>query len=115
MKAVYIAGPFRGANAWEIEQNIQRAEAVAAQVCALGALAVCPHTMFRNFQGLLPDQFWLDATLELLRRCDAVLMTGRWSQSDGSCGEHRDACDRGLHVFYTLDEVRAWLKGDQDD
>lgn len=29
MKLLYIAGPFRGANSWEMEQNIRRAEEVA--------------------------------------------------------------------------------------
>ena len=67
MQLVYIAGPFRGANAWEIEQNVHRAERVAAQVCALGAVAVCPHSLYRNFHGLLPDQFWIAATLEFMR------------------------------------------------
>lgn len=28
MKVIYVAGPFRAPNSWEIEQNIRRAEAL---------------------------------------------------------------------------------------
>ena len=109
MRAVYIAGPFRGVNAWTIEQNIHRAEALAAQVCRLGVLAVCPHTMFRNFQGLLQDAFFLDATLELMRRCDAVVLTDDWEQSGGARCEVVEAGLQGLPVFYSLQELAEWV------
>ena len=110
MAAVYIAGPFRGANAWEIEQNVHRAETIAAKVCHLGALAVCPHTMFRNFQGLLPDELFLDATLELMRRCDAVLMTDDWRKSVGARAEEADALDCCKRVFYDFGDLAVWIK-----
>ena len=32
MKVGYIAGPFRGPNSWEIENNIRRAETLALEV-----------------------------------------------------------------------------------
>ena len=59
MKVVYIAGPFRGPNAWEIEQNIRRAESLALEVWRAGAAALCPYTNTRFFQGAAPDDVWL--------------------------------------------------------
>ena len=51
MKLVYIAGPFRGSSAWDIEENIRVAERAALEVWKMGAAALCPHTNTRFFQG----------------------------------------------------------------
>lgn len=68
MRVVYIAGPFRAENAWEIEQNIRRAEEAALELWRAGAAVLCPHTNTRYFQGAAPDHVWLEGDLELLRR-----------------------------------------------
>jgi hypothetical protein len=84
MKLVYIAGPFRGKNAWEVENNIREAEGVGFAVANLGMIPVIPHTMYRFFDGTLDDKFWLDATLELMHRCDALLLSTGWRKSEGA-------------------------------
>jgi hypothetical protein len=99
MKTIYVAGPFRGKDAWEIEQNVRRAEEYGWELAALGAVPVIPHTMFRYFHGSLPDQFWLDATLEILKRCDAILLLPGWTSSEGSIGEHAQAKRAGQKIF----------------
>lgn len=109
MPVIYIAGPFRGANAWEVEQNIRRAENLAFQVAQLGAMFLCPHTMTRHMDGTETDEFWLAGTLELLRRCDAVLFTPCWSKSSGARGEHAEAQRLGLPCFMTIGELADWL------
>jgi hypothetical protein len=89
-KVVYIAGPFRGPNAWEVEKNIRRAEELAFEVNSLGGcIALCPHTNTRFFSGTLTDEFWLEGTKELLRRCDAVAFTADWKRSVGARDELR--------------------------
>ena len=50
--------------------------------------------------GELPDSFWLEATLELLRRCDLVVMMENWEESTGARGEHDEAIRRGIRVVY---------------
>ena len=55
MKVVYVAGPFRGRDSWEIESNIRRAEALALEVWRAGAAALCPHANTRFFQGAADD------------------------------------------------------------
>jgi hypothetical protein len=50
MKLIYVAGPFRGKDAWEIECNIRRAESLALEVWRLGAACICPHPT-PDFQG----------------------------------------------------------------
>lgn len=111
MKTVYIAGPFRADNAWLIERNIRVAEETALAVAAAGAAPLCPHTMYRYFQGALPDSFWLEATLELARRCDAIIMCDDWENSSGSMAEHDEMCRLGKPVFHEghLGELANWI------
>jgi nucleoside 2-deoxyribosyltransferase len=117
MKIVYVAGPFRSSNpdgsqsAWGIHQNITRAMTVALEVWKLGAAALCPHGntfCFQNADGI-DDRVWLEGDLELLNRCDAVLMTPDWTRSSGARAEHDHAIGRGLPVFYDVRQLAEWL------
>jgi hypothetical protein len=110
---VYIAGPFRGPHAWAIERNVRRAEWLAHAVWALGAVALCPHMNTRFFQGSLPDRVWLEGDLELLRRCDAVLLAPGWRKSHGTCREVKEAFAFGIPVFSTLKALQRWIQKSQ--
>lgn len=110
MKVVYVAGPFRGPNSWAIEQNIRRAEVLALEVWRSGAAALCPHANTRFFQGAADDDLWLKGDLEMLGRCDAILMTFDWQRSTGARAEHDFALARGIKVLYDLAALRTWLR-----
>jgi hypothetical protein len=110
MKIIYIAGPFRGANAWVIENNIRRAEALALRVWEMGAAAICPHANTRFYQGVVPDERWLEGDLAILERCDAVLLTPDWRISRGAMGEYEHAVERRIPVFYRLEDLAEWLE-----
>ena len=112
VKVIYIAGPFRGANAWEVEQNIRRAEDLAYRVAELGAMPVCPHAITRHTDGFLPEHFWLNGTMELMRRCDAVIFTDDWERSEGARGERAEATRIGLPRFYEIEDLETWIRGD---
>jgi len=107
---VYIAGPFRAADAWAIEKNIRRAEELAWEVWALGAAAVCPHCNTRFFQNSLRDEVWLQGDLAILAKCDAVLLTPDWERSQGARTEVLFAAQRGIPIFEDLGELAGWLK-----
>jgi len=110
MKVIYVAGRFRAATHWGIVQNVRAAEAVALEVWRAGAAAICPHLNTANFQGALPDEAWLDGTLELLRRCDAVMLVEGWSASAGTRAELREAQARMMPVFEAIGNLRDWLR-----
>lgn len=97
---IYIAGPFRAPSAWQIEQNIRRAEEFGLKVVKMGGCAVIPHTMYRFFQGALPDDVWLECALTLLEPCHAVVVTQGWLNSSGIRGEIARAHDLQLPVFF---------------
>jgi len=110
MSLVYVAGPFRGASAWDIECNIRRAEVVALDVWRKGCACLCPHTNTRFFQGAAPDKVWLDGTLEMLSRCDAIIMIEKWENSSGSRAELLFAKDNNISVLYSLKDLDLWLE-----
>lgn len=113
MKVIYVAGPFRAPNAWEIEQNIRRAETVSLEIWRMGAAALTPHCNTRFFQGAAADSGWMDGDLEMLRRCDAVFMVDGWQQSIGATTEYGIAQHMDMPVFTSLDDLRSWLKEEE--
>ena len=100
MKLVYIAGPYRAPTPWGVEQNIQAAVLAAAQVWAAGLAAVCPHANSAHMEGVTTDENFLAGTLEMLRRCDAILVIEGWKNSEGARGEVDEAVRLGLPVLY---------------
>lgn len=111
MKVVYIAGPFRSSTHWGIVHNVRRAELRALDVWGMGAAALCPHLNTANFQGAWPDELWIEGTLELLRRCDAVLLVAGWRGSEGTIAEIAEARRLGIPVFDVAGELEHWIRG----
>lgn len=87
MKVIYIAGPFRGPNHWVMAENVRNAERWALEVANAGHMPLCPHANTAHFHGCHPDQFMIDGTAELLRRCDGAVFIPGWIASAGSRGE----------------------------
>lgn len=111
MKLVYIAGPYRAATPWQVEQNIRNAESVAYQVAGMGVAILCPHTMTRYWDRSYTDQYWLEATLEMMRRCDAVVLVPGWESSTGTLGEVAEAEALGIPVFRACGHgLREWIE-----
>lgn len=101
LKLVYVAGKYRGATPWEVENNIRKAEEAGFALANQGFVPVIPHTMFRHFDKTLTDDFWLGATLEIMRRCDLIYMLPGWEQSAGAVAEHAEAARLGIQVLPT--------------
>lgn len=109
MKVIYIAGPFRARDAWAVKCNVHRAEQMANEVAAIGAMPLTPHSIGAHFDGTHTPEFWLAGTLELLRRCDAVLVLENFEQSTGTRGEIREADRLGIPIYFDLDSLKKWL------
>ncbi|GAH10916.1 unnamed protein product, partial [marine sediment metagenome] len=107
MKVFYICGPYRAATEHGVVENIRRAEAVAIQVWQAGYVALCPHMNTRLFGGLCPDDTWLQGDLELLRRCDGVVLVLGWEASMGACGEIKEADRLKIPIYNTVDEIKG--------
>ncbi len=106
---VYIAGPYTAADPRLVELNVRAAEAMAYAIYRLGGSVVCPHTTTRWVDKDVSYVFMCLATLAQMVRCDAVLFLEGWEKSAGSVQEHETAVRRGMPIFYSLDELKAWL------
>lgn len=114
MPVIYIAGKYRAPDGWLTELNVRVAEMVAFDVARIGAMPLCPHTNTRFFDGTLTAQFWLDGTLELMRRCDAVLLCWNWKDSAGAIGEKEEAERLGIPVFTDLEALHTWIENQKN-
>ncbi len=86
------------------------AEKVAFQVAELGAMPLCPHTNTANFFGTLDEAFWYAGTLELMRRCDAVILVPGWARSKGVAAELAEADARRIPIFHSPEKLAIWLQ-----
>lgn len=102
---IYIAGPYRPYQTEGIEyttkRNIAQARAIAIEVWHAGYVAICPHLNTANFEedSGLPDERYLKGDLEILRRCDAVVLTPDWQHSKGASAEVEFAKDLKIPIW----------------
>lgn len=96
---IYVAGPYRAPTAWQREQNIHRARTWGVALAKAGAYPVIPHANTAHFDGEAEDTLWLAGTLELMRRCDGVLLIDGWDRSSGARAEREEAYRLGLPVL----------------
>lgn len=109
MKLFYVAGPFRAPTLAQIQQNIDKARNVAVELAEAGLMPVCVHTMeglaMHDIQQADRGQFWVDGTLEVMRRCDAVVLVEGWERSQGTLGEIAEARRLGLPIYANAAEA----------
>ena len=115
MKLAYVAGPYRAPHIWGVVQNIRKAEEVAVELWRMGLPNICPHKNTALFDGAAGGHgfgdasVWLAGDLEMLSRCDCVVMVPGWEQSQGAIAERQQAKAEGLPVFL-WPEDRALLE-----
>ncbi len=112
MKKVYLAGKFRGKTKWDVAWNIRRMEVAGLEVAKLGAVPVIPHSMFGNFDGELTDEYWLEATKDLMLVCDGLYIpyAADLVSSQGTQGELEEARRINMKVFVgDIKKSTAWF------
>lgn len=91
MMIAYIAGPYRPKHRQTLIENIRAAEQVAMKYWRMGFAVICPHLNSAFMDGIMPDQHFLDADIEILKRCDVLILMKGWDKSTGSCFEAETA------------------------
>lgn len=127
MKLIYIAGPYRpytnadGALV-DTAHNISIAELTAVHLVDtlghLGLFPVVPHLNTRDFENQVKkndDQYFLDGTMAMLERCDAVLLTmpNADEVSSGTKAEVHRAHQLGIQVYRSFDALRRAAQENQ--
>jgi hypothetical protein len=115
---IYVAGPYRAATRAAIARNIENARLLGIEAARLGWFPVIPHANTAHMEHDLPhlgDEFWLRGTMEIMERCDALVLVEGWENSEGTTGEIARADQlhipvfRGLHLLPSASEFIAWL------
>lgn len=107
MKLAFISGPYRASSSYKVQQNIYRAELIAKKYWKLGYAVICPHKNTSLFDCILPDEVWLEGDLEILSRCDVIVMMQNWRDSVGATEELKFARDMGMEIIFDQEEAKA--------
>ncbi|WP_433584656.1 DUF4406 domain-containing protein [Microbacterium hydrocarbonoxydans] len=111
---ILIAGPYRsgtGGDADAIARNLERLEEAAAPLHRLGHIPMIGEWVaLPTLRGMTDAEsaatdVMYDTAARLLQHCDAVLRLP--GDSSGADNDVRIARERGLPVYYSLDEVPA--------
>lgn len=127
MKLIYIAGPYRpytcADGTWVgTPMNIRNAEVTAVHLVDelghLGLFPVVPHLNTRDFENQVKenhDPYFLDGTMAMLERCDAVLLTMPNADvvSVGTKAEVHRAYQLGIQVYRNFDSLRRAAQENQ--
>jgi hypothetical protein len=110
MQVAFVTGPYRDQRgAFYIGENIGNARRIAAELWKMGFAVICPHLNTAHFDGLVDDQTFLDGLIEILLRCDVVVMLRGHEDSEGTQAEIAAAKRAGIPVRY-LDELYEELR-----
>ena len=105
MKLAYVAGPYRGRTHNDVAQNIAAAREVAAHLWSLGYAVICPHLNSAFMSGVAPEETFLRGGLEMVRRCDLIVLVDGWAGSQGTALEIEEARAHGIPIFSDLEFV----------
>lgn len=108
MTLAYLAGPYRSKDGiWGVKRNVEAAMSVARELWKQGYSVICPHANTALMDGPdIPDAVFLEGDIEMLRRCDLIVMLPGWERSAGASVEHQVAREIGL-VVAVWDEDRG--------
>ena len=101
IKLVYMAGAYRGKTEWEVRCNIIKAEKYAALIInhSNKLFPIIPQKNTAHMGGLRENKYFLDGTMEMLKRCDYIYMIPGWANSEGAILELQEAIRLGIPEF----------------
>lgn len=100
MKVVFISGPYRAPDMYGIHKNIMAARKAAIELWKQGYAVICPHMNTAHFDGILPDETWLNGDIEIMKKCDAIYFLKTWRQSAGAKAEYQIALEHGIECIF---------------
>lgn len=102
MKVIYVAGPYTADTDWQRGEFIRKAGEVNAHLWRMGFCSICPHRITAFYGGLCEESVFIEGGLEILRRCDVVVLVEGWERSGGTLGEIEEAVKLSIPVYETV-------------
>ena len=106
MELAYVSGKYRGSSPSEIYNNINKARDVGIKLWKLGYCAIIPHLNTQFMDGIVPDNDFLEGDIEILSRCDFIVIMEDWQESKGAKEEVRYARENMIPIY-------KFVKGDK--
>jgi hypothetical protein len=96
----YISGPYRAPSIRGVQQNIERASDVAFKYWHKGYAVISPHKNTNLFDGEDDADLWIKGDLEILSKCDVIVMMKGWEKSEGARMERDFAKRNKINIIY---------------
>ena len=107
MRLIYVSGPLTADTKGKTLGNIEAATQATRELMDAGFAVICPHLSYYlltpNWNPSHDD--WLRVDVEILRRCDAVLMLPGWLHSKGACMERAHAITHNIPDVTSIEEL----------
>ena len=104
---VYLAGPIRPKGDQTLESNINNAKSIALELWKKDYAVISPHANSDLPISLADKEVealrWLNGDLDIIARCDAVVVLPGWEESAGTKGEIEFAKERNIPITYYPD------------
>jgi hypothetical protein len=91
---VYVSGKYSG----DVDTNIENAAKIAGELWDMGHAVICPHMNTAHFEHRCSATWktYIDGDLNMISRCDAIVMVPGWEDSKGAVVE-KEYAER-LHI-----------------
>ena len=101
---IYLATPIRPKNGKTVDENVRIAKGLALELWKKGYTVICPAANsdlpISLAEKELEAERWLNGDIEILQRCDAMVVAPDWEKSDGVKGEITVAGMCGVPVYF---------------
>lgn len=107
----YIAGPYTAPDYKQVAANVLAARIVARKLFKLGFATHTPHSEMWGWEddNEITYEDCMSADLEVLSRCDAIVLVPGWESSPGARTELQEARRLGLAELYSGEEAAEWI------
>jgi hypothetical protein len=109
MKLVYVAGKYSDKTLHDTFDNVRTAEKVARDLWKEKIPCICPHKNAEMFDDIASWKTFMDGSIEILKRCDALLAVSNWKNSKGAKLEIKYAQKNNIPVFFKTKACVNWI------
>ncbi len=98
---IYVSGKYSG----DVQANIADAVAVSVKLWEMGHAVICPHANTAHFEEFCKATYdqYIAGDLNMIARCDALVMVEGWEDSKGAVIEKNYADSLHIPVYFAPD------------
>lgn len=101
----FISSAYSGGSISEEEINVSKARLIVGVALKFGWVPVCPNVYWHSFADMQDYEFWLEASISLLKTCDVLVLVPGWENSSGVKKEIELAKDLGIPVITAAEMI----------